>query len=134
MKTTHSTHLLERHHGLQRAERSLARSVMAHLCLVDLRTQRGCEQDWDRLVQRIAYGVQLARTHFQEEAVLVVYRALTTLTQIHSTAPGRASLWYATSREASILGPALALTDEMEELCNSKEIALAWHAAQATLD
>lgn len=112
----------------------LLRTVPPHMSLMSMKSQRGCRQDWEALRMRIAYGIQLAHDCFlNPEAVVELHRALTALTQIHSTAPGRAKLWYATTREASILGPALVLVDDMEELCNSKEIFTSYRASQATV-
>lgn len=109
------------------------RATRPYLSLVDLKSQRGQEQDWNAVLVRLAYGMQLSRQHFSNDCAAELHRALTTLTQIHATVLGRADLWYATEREVSILGPALVLTDQMEALCNSKEVLNAYEAAQASM-
>lgn len=127
MNTTHQPGILGRlaHKRILRAETWYKRTISAYLCLVDLKSQRGEESDWHMVLHRVAFGLGLAREFFNAEAVTALHLALTTLSQIHSSVPGRANLWYVTSREATILGLALCLTDEMELLCNRQEIVRA---------
>lgn len=105
----------------------------AHLCLVDLKADRGREDDWNVLHARLVLGLQLARSYFNAEAVSLVFEALQALTRIHATAPGRESQWFVTPAEASLLGMTLVVTDEMEGRCTRQELHLSYAAASAQL-
>lgn len=135
MNTIHPPGILGRlaHKRNAAAESRYKRTISAYLCLVDLKSQRGEEADWHTVLHRVAFGLALAREFFNAETVAELHRALTILSQIHSSVPGRANLWYVTSREAAILGPVLRLTDEMEVLCNRQEIVRANQVARQYL-
>lgn len=100
---------------------------------MDLKSGQGTEADWNTLQLRLVVGLKLAQDYFNNEALVEMHRALVVLSCIHASVAGRANGWYVTLDEALLLGPALWLTDMMQEQCSSQESAKSIHAAQVAL-
>lgn len=106
------------------AEHDLHMKLRPHVGLEQLIQGRGDAYAWNEIACRLNIGQMLANTHFTEEVRLEIRKGMDAIAEVMHRF-NRVQKWGVGAEEASAIGEALNLTDDMQALCTSRELGAA---------